>query len=241
MNSRHVRVSIVWLAAIADMIVQGCLGTPEVVVACEPGYGNCDGRSDNTCETRLEGDTANCGSCGHRCTEARPHQFAYCSRGACQYACAVNFADCDGQTANGCEQQITADASSCGRCGRVCAASQRCFEGRCAYVPCPANYADCDEDPTNRCEVDLLNGDPSNCGACGRRCNGVGFLCVNGECVCEPGLHRCPDRPQSGDRPFCVDTRIDRYNCGSCGVRCRACGYCVAGGCVYPEGHPFCY
>lgn len=36
--------------------------------ACDPGFGDCDARSDNGCEVDTSGDRTNCGMCGNRCT-----------------------------------------------------------------------------------------------------------------------------------------------------------------------------
>jgi hypothetical protein len=47
------------------------------VGACGAGFDDCDGSSGNGCETRLESDVANCGSCGTRCTPPR------CCMGMC--------------------------------------------------------------------------------------------------------------------------------------------------------------
>lgn len=46
-------------------------------------------------------------------------------------ACAVGRADCDGQAANGCEQDIDFAVNACGRCGAACSDGERCVFGRC--------------------------------------------------------------------------------------------------------------
>jgi hypothetical protein len=47
-------------------------------VQCLPGFGNCDGKSANGCETNLTINPADCGTCGHRC-QANSH----CEQGVC--------------------------------------------------------------------------------------------------------------------------------------------------------------
>lgn len=57
--------------------------------------------------------------------------------------CAAGWADCDGNSANGCETPITTTAN-CGGCGRACATvgngSAACVAGRCFYA-CTNNAA----------------------------------------------------------------------------------------------------
>jgi len=35
---------------------------------CNPGFGDCDSLAANGCETSLNNDLDNCGTCGHQCT-----------------------------------------------------------------------------------------------------------------------------------------------------------------------------
>src|SRR6185437_1160682 len=70
---------------------------------------------------------------------------------------------------------------------------------------------------------------PGDCGTCGHSCNGD-QQCVNGGCICRPGLTSC--------NGFCVDLQRDGDNCGSCGNGCNvnanercALGKCVQGLC----------
>lgn len=52
-----------------------------------------------------------------------------CDDGECQ--CAAGFADCDQDPEDGCEVDLTTDASSCGSCGHDCGGGQ-CAQGECA-------------------------------------------------------------------------------------------------------------
>jgi hypothetical protein len=56
-----------------------CLNSTCGVAACNSGFGNCDGNSGNGCETNLQSDNNNCGSCGHVCGASTP----FCSGGSC--------------------------------------------------------------------------------------------------------------------------------------------------------------
>ncbi len=106
-----------------------CVASTCRVVACEAGFGDCDGMPANGCETDLTTDAAHCGGCGLTCSPA--HATARCAAGACGVAsCDVGFGDCDAAPANGCEADTRTDARNCGGCGMVCAT------GRCAGSSC---------------------------------------------------------------------------------------------------------
>ncbi len=100
------------------------------VAGCTAGFGDCDGVPDNGCETAVEADLANCGSCGRMCAFA--HATAICTVGACALqACATGFANCDSTTGNGCEADVRTDPRNCGACGTTCTTGA-CVAGICA-------------------------------------------------------------------------------------------------------------
>lgn len=84
---------------------------------CNPGFGDCDGNGDTGCEAAFATDTANCGRCGHACTNA--HGTTRCEGGACVPTCSPGWDDCDGDPDNGCETDLNS-ADNCGSCGRTC-------------------------------------------------------------------------------------------------------------------------
>ena len=98
--------------------------------------------------------------------------------------CPAHFADCDGETSNGCEVDLDTTFDHCGSCDRVCPGfgfmsfGSTCVGGRCDLT-CEAPHEDCDGNPDNGCEADLRFGTSanSNCGACGVVCD-----CNNGVC-----------------------------------------------------------
>jgi hypothetical protein len=59
---------------------------------------------------------------------------AYCSAGACTFACTAGYADCDGVAGNGCEASLNTDSTNCGTCGRSCCAGGACTAGTCGAV-----------------------------------------------------------------------------------------------------------
>jgi hypothetical protein len=212
-------------------------------VACLAGYGNCDGNAANGCETAIDGDVNNCGTCGHVCP-VNANQSAFCIAGTCGLACLAGYGNCDHNAANGCETNIESNANNCGACGHVCPVfaneSATCTSGTCG-VACLAGYSNCDGNAPNGCETNT-NSDVNNCGACGHVCpNGTGSqraVCNAGTCGltnCMPGYETC------GSSAACaVNTTTDINNCGGCSMSCsssnitRACAGSVCVGTCLP-------
>ena len=109
-------------------------------IACEPGWGECDGTYANGCESRLD-DANNCGQCGNKCEFANAVQS--CVAGACLLdSCLPDFADCDGDPSNGCEQD-TREPSRGGH--GPCLPDARCERDSLAgsdyfFCPTPRNW-----------------------------------------------------------------------------------------------------
>ncbi len=216
-------------------------GTPSCAnggcqIACNAGFGNCDGLTSNGCETNLNTDLGNCGACANACKLA--NATAACTAGKCAVAqCNPGFADCDGNPANGCEVNIAADVMNCDGCGKVCApahATPKCNAGACIIGACDAGFVDCDANPADGCEVNVVT-DPANCGGCGKACSSVNGAptCVNGGCqiACNPGFGNCDGNVANGCE---VNTTTDAANCGACGAACNlanATPKCTGGKC----------
>ena len=88
--------------------------------------GNCViGSPANGCHT------ASCSAC-----PGAANATSVCSvSGACDLACNVGFADCDGNTANGCERNVQTDPANCGGCSFACANGATCTGSICQLVP----------------------------------------------------------------------------------------------------------
>jgi hypothetical protein len=104
------------------------------IASCRAGFADCDGNAANGCEANLNTDPVRCGSCAGLC--AFPNAGRRASAGACALgACATGFGNCDGAAANGCETHLSASTTSCGMCGRACAAGASCNSGTCVSGP----------------------------------------------------------------------------------------------------------
>jgi hypothetical protein len=59
----------------ANVMTNGCANSACTVVACNPGFANCNGVPGDGCEINTNTDKNNCGTCGHACGN--------CVNGAC--------------------------------------------------------------------------------------------------------------------------------------------------------------
>ena len=203
------------------------------IASCDAGYDDCDGNPANGCEVDLASDAANCGGCAAACSSN--HGTPACVNGACQIACANGYADCDGNPANGCEQDLGGDVNHCGACGNVCNlpfATPACNVGACVIAQCAAIHADCDGVAGNGCEVNLATNN-NHCGVCGNACNLANAVsnCVSGDCAvgsCSAGYANCDNQPANGCE---VNLDSDDNNCGACGTVCVGGQTCQSGAC----------
>jgi hypothetical protein len=98
-------------------------------------------------------------------------------------ACNTGFANCNAIYNDGCEVNVTNDASNCGTCGTKCVAVDgvaACISSKCTVISCNAGYADCDGVYSNGCEANLDTD--SNCGGCGMVCKNA-TSCSGGTCI----------------------------------------------------------
>src|SRR5581483_12356676 len=111
-------------------------------------------------------DIAHCGACDTPCAKA-PNTMVKCEASKCVYSCLPDFADCDGNTQNGCETSTSTNPKACGGCGKTCplaahAATMACSGGACIVETCQAGFADCNKNAGDGCEADTM-ADPNNC------------------------------------------------------------------------------
>lgn len=150
--------------------------------------------------------------------------------------CTAGYADCNGNSTDGCEINISNSLNNCGACGNVCVvpnAVANCVGGLCTIVTCSAGFKDCNSSPSDGCEVYVQNN-TSNCGNCGVTCAIVpnaAIGCVSGNCIitsCNAGYANCDGNYNNGCE---VNIRTDNFNCGNCGIVCPAGKTCVNGAC----------
>ncbi|AKU98866.1 Tryptophan synthase alpha chain [Labilithrix luteola] len=89
----------------------------------------------------LLSDKSNCGGCGQSCiTPLVGNTVNNCKKGICVLECLPNFADCNGNPADGCEVDLRVHPANCGACGTSCnyGEGQPCIDGKCLMVECDA-------------------------------------------------------------------------------------------------------
>ena len=87
------------LPLLSLLLWAGCTTCPDGTVSC-----------GGVCSI-VASDPANCGACGNVC-KPTPNTKAACNAGKCDSACNPDFADCDGNPANGCETSTTTNANN---------------------------------------------------------------------------------------------------------------------------------
>ncbi len=202
------------------------------IQVCDAGRGDCNGRSDDGCETATDSAT-NCGRCGQACSN--PHGGTACASGTCAPRCDAGYGDCDGNPGNGCETALTS-TMNCGMCGRACAANQTCVMGSCAAQTCPAGRAECDGNMATTCETPVDT--TTDCGSCGSGCTNAhgSTACTAGRCApaCAAGFGDCDGNPGNG-----CETALDSAtHCGACNAPCartNADATCNAGTCAITQ------
>lgn len=154
-----------------------CVRGACMIVACSPGYADCDGDPSNGCETAL-GTVEACAACGDVCPTAPPCRQSVCTGGVCD------------TVADPAQNDLACPGGICcnGSCIPACVASDACHlagscdpaTGACTNPPAPAGTA---------C------GDTASCAAGLARaadvCDGTG-ACVLGESV-SCGLFTCDE------------------------------------------------
>ena len=101
-------------------------GTPKCAASactwtCASGFGHCD-PGNTGCETNLRTTLTRCGSCARNCTTSVQHANGItCNAGSCAFSsCVLNFGNCDGNNATGCECACGAAAGDICCPGNVC-------------------------------------------------------------------------------------------------------------------------
>ncbi|MDB5213731.1 MAG: Tryptophan synthase alpha chain [Myxococcaceae bacterium] len=220
-------------------------GQPCIDIAPFVSIGKCgcpDGKTwcGSSC-VDLGSSDANCGACGNACPPPPsslpplgPNEHYGCVAGTCATPKCDDpggyppkgYADCNGNTVDGCEANVFGDNNNCGSCGTVCPAGETCAILQPSNMPgcaCAPGSTKCTQasNPGFASCVDILT-DKDNCGACGARCDGNdGVVCDNGVCVqlCPDGYAECNGDPRD---PCETNIMTDPYHCGGCNTHCDA-------------------
>lgn len=201
-----------------------CVAGQCAIALCETGFGDCNGRAEDGCDTFL-GSSSHCGRCGVACDTARP--FCDEALGQCVTGCPPGLARCAARCVD-----TRSDVEHCGGCQQRCQFANgiaSCVGGRCALASCNAGFADCDGNASNGCETPLSTA--SNCARCGDACTGGTPVCDVVRRACDSG---CPASTLRCGA-LCVDIASDVMHCGGCDRRCafaNASALCTGGRCV---------
>jgi alpha-tubulin suppressor-like RCC1 family protein len=181
----------------------------------------------------VQDDPMRCGTCTNVCAGGN-NAAPTCLMGACTRRCLPGYADCDGDSTNGCEVSLEGSAN-CGACGRACSGStplcattggmSQCVSG------CQSGQTRCGNSCAN------LQNDATDCGRCGNACPvgaNAAASCVMGACqlTCNAGFANCDGDPANGCE---VNLNSSAGNCGACGNACasgpNSTAACVMGVC----------
>lgn len=100
-----------------------CAGTTCTYSGCNTGWANCDtsGTDANGCESAVDSNVDNCGSCGRACASTNVSSKS-CSGGACNSSCNAGFANCN-KPATGADDGCECATPGC--CAGGCAVTHK--------------------------------------------------------------------------------------------------------------------
>jgi hypothetical protein len=191
---------------------------------CGPGQTHCAGNSSQACDGMGQwGSTVDC------------QTGKYCNAGAC-VSCPGTTLNCDANSDNACEVDLSATVSCGTGCGNVVACSTAhgtpsCSNSSCG-ISCAAPYGNCGG-TNDGCETNL-SSDPNNCQTCGKVCSSNNMAtrtCGNSTCngACSTGYDDCDANKQTNGCETHID--VDPNACGNCTNVCKY-RTCQGGACV---------
>lgn len=214
---------------------ESCATGTCVLVACEPGFRDCNTVVADGCETRTDSDLANCGECGGACPASAPQAAVGCAAGVCALSCDPGWADCNRVASDGCEASLSSTLT-CGSCGIRCdGATPLCASDATGTPACVAACAPGEELCASTCTS--TDGDPRHCGTCENACPSAPSsspTCMGGVCAiaCDPGSGDCDGSRSNG----CERSLTTTSDCGACGTACAPGRVCASGACRCPAG-----
>jgi hypothetical protein len=199
--------------------------TAGTCLSCTGTMRNCNGNAADACETNINTDVSNCGSCGTVCSSG------VCTNGAC--VCGNSSSSCG--SPGSCLPCVS--PSSC--INNVCTAPSACL-GTNASCGTPGNCVACLSSQTcvgTSCLSNCL-GTSASCGLPGScvNCSSLNGVCSGASCVCGNSSSSCGAYPACGSCTAtgysCVSNSCVQTSCSgtasSCGVY-PACGTCQTG------------
>lgn len=197
--------------------------------ACDTGFDDCDlDKRSNGCEINLTNDPAHCGACDVVCAGLVANATGVtCVASTCTFAlCTTGHANCNKNTADGCEVDTTQDVDHCGGCGNKCSdlvlhvtgATLSCVDGGCTYTggTCATGYEDCDGNKANGCEGDVASN-PGLCNQCLGKSDGTSCI-ASSKCVLSP---QCQGESCQGSAKTCTPSGLCKR--ASCDETTGAC------------------
>ncbi len=132
------------------------------------------------------------------------------------------YANCDGNSANGCETNLKNDRNNCGTCGSACGENERCVNGKCA---CSGfSYPECNSvQGCEWCQPCAPNSKKSSAyqyGTCVES-SSCSYQCVKGRCGAECSSN--DDCVPKLEYDSSIGTEICKY--GTCNTDSCACSY----------------
>jgi hypothetical protein len=212
---------------------ESCATGTCTLVECDANRDDCNDDQADGCEVNIALPD-NCGACGLDCRNLDNVLSGGCAEMDCSIICEAGFADCDGNPATGCEEDLGA-IDTCRSCNVDCTAlpnvaSATCGTSGCDDLACDVGWKDCDGLTSNGCERNIRT--LTDCGDCNTPCapdHAVG-TCSAGTCQvddCDPGFDDCNDSAGDG----CEASLSDPDTCGSCGNECSEGWACNNGAC----------
>lgn len=201
-------------------------------LTCQDGFGDCNSKAADGCETDTGMSLSHCGACDQACEP--DNAVGLCQGGNClidteapatTLGCTGTFRNCNNLDDDGCETNINTDIDFCGSCETPCSEANgtaTCASGNCS-IACDDGFENCDTDArSNGCEVNT-NTNATYCGGCDAEdeCDDAtptqSAFCSMGTCGytdCAAGTGDC-----NGDGT-CNDALTTVADCGSCGNDC---------------------
>lgn len=198
--------------------VDGEVATCEIL-ACEFGWGDCDGDPSNGCERELVSNS-NCGECGNSCRDMTGGTYI-CEevQAGAPHACVLSACD-EGWLTCPMMEECSVDASApetCGSCSNNCTVLPNVAQAtcdiendthQCGIAACADGYDDCNSNVDDGCEIDITT--VHNCGGCGVTCNVPNAInvCDQGTCAIDGCQTGWVDRAGGVCNYFCTPGRV---------------------------------